>query len=226
MTDPTTTTMPDWDEMFPGYFNANHFEDGRELTLQIYTIIKDDLPVIGNGGSPTGETAEKWVMLFRDNPNRLVINQTNQGLIGAMLGKRTSEWIGKRITLHSEPGCGFGKPGVRVCGSPDIAEDVKARLGLKPKPNRVYTLRRTGDAPAPDLATVIRNAGTDRDHLDAWLLSKDKPTTADISDEDGVKLRDALLSNKGKAMLAAIKAMDLTPADDTANHEAGADGEF
>lgn len=162
--------IPDYDEMFPGYFNADHFNEGSR-TFRILTIIKDELPVIGNNGKPTGKTAEKWVLLFRDTPNRMVLNETNASLIKALFGRRTSGWIGKRITLHSEPNCGFGKPGVRVCGSPDIDADVKATPGLMPKPGRVYTLRRThvDDGPLEKFLAYAAGKGVEREQIDAFL---------------------------------------------------------
>ena len=229
------TEIPNWNALFPGCFNADDFAGGLESTVRIKTIVKEALSVIGPGGKPSGEKEDKWVMLFHGSAKMLVLNKTNAALIGAMLGKRTRDWIDKRITLHAEPGCGFGKPGVRVCGSPDIAEDVKTKLGMMPKPNRVYTLRRTSDdTEAPPLGEVIRNAGATREHLDAWLASKKKPTTETITETDADKLRDVLIGPKGAGMLAEIKAMDLTPfaaegddgAADFAGDEPGARGEF
>lgn len=176
--------IPDFDDMFPGYFNAGHFEDG-ERTVTLRTIVREELAVIGKSGKPTGDTQDKWVMVFADSPNRMVLNETNASLIRAMFGRKTSAWIGKRITLHSEPNCGFGKPGVRVCGSPDIDSDVSARPGLMPKPSRVYTLRRTQPPAAepkpaqvdPSAALSSFHAGAKGQHgldpqtIDAWLKS-------------------------------------------------------
>jgi hypothetical protein len=181
-----TFDIPDFDRMFPGYFNADHFADGSTATVTIQTITKEALPVIGNGGKPTGETAEKWVMHFSDSGNLLVLNETNAALVALMHGRSTKGWIGKRITLHAEPNCGFGKAGVRVCGSPDIDKDVRGAIGLMPKPNRVYVLRRT-DAPtekpkpaqadpATARAKLLEAArdkhGTDEATVRAWLAEQ------------------------------------------------------
>lgn len=176
--------IPDFDDMFPGYFNAGHFADG-ERTVTLRTIVREELAVIGKSGKPTGDTQDKWVMVFADSPNRMVLNETNASLIRAMFGRKTSAWIGKRITLHSEPNCGFGKPGVRVCGSPDIDSDVSARPGLMPKPSRVYTLRRTEPAASPkppevdpsDARAKLLEAardkyGTDEATIRAWLAEQ------------------------------------------------------
>jgi len=137
--------IPNWDELFPGTFSATDFEGGVEITARIETIRHEMLTVIGPGGKPTGDTERKPVVFFSDHPKRLVLNKTNGALIKGMHGGKTSGWIGKRITMHAEPGCGFGRPGVRVCGSPDITKPVKVKPGLPPKPDRVYTLRPAGE---------------------------------------------------------------------------------
>lgn len=163
--------IPNWDELFPGTFNAGDFEGGIEITARIETIRHEMLTVIGSGGKPTGEKERKPVVFFGDHPKRLVLNRTNAALIGAMHGKKTSGWIGKRITMHAEPGCGFGRPGVRVCGSPDIAKEVKVKPGLPPKPDRVYTLRPTGQQTTtattkpPDTRTTADKIAAGEEHL-------------------------------------------------------------
>jgi len=185
----TTPEIPDWNDMFPGCFNADDLAGGLEYTARIKTITKEPLTVIGPGGKPTGEKEEKWVMHFFDSEKMFVINKTNKALIGALLGKKTSAWIGKRITLHAEPNCGFGKAGVRVCGSPDIEKDIKTTLGLMPKPQRVYTLRRTTDGeqtqqqtqpPAPDLSEVLTAAGLTMADADAWAEANGKPAVSSL----------------------------------------------
>ena len=175
----STPETIDWDALFPGCYNASDF-DGRESTVTISALRREELTKIGRGGTPTGETEEKPVVLFSDAAKKLVLNKTNAALIAAMHGKKTSQWVGKRITLHAEAGCGFGKPGVRVCGSPDIAKEVRATIGLPPDPKRVYVLRKTGAAPEPkkgprpSLAEVLDDHGLTWDALDAWCTANGK----------------------------------------------------
>jgi hypothetical protein len=179
-----------------------------------------------------GESDQPLVLHLTDGHQPWKPCKTSRRLLAACVGSTNSgDIVGRWVRLYRNAGVRWaGKEvgGIRFDALSGISRKVTIALAEKrgqKVPHTVEVLQPPADA-APDLATVIRNAGTDRDHLDAWLLSKDKPTTADLPEDDAVKLRDALLSNKGKAMLAAIKAMDLTPADDTANHEAGADGEF
>jgi len=198
-----------------------------------YTIDRVDFRNIGDGQ----DAKMRPVIKVKESDLDWVTCKTTLFCVEAMFGRSPREWLGKQITLYWDPTVKFGREtvgGVRVAGAPGIRNmTVKIKLPKK----RDQEIRLVDTAPqnqAPPLGTVIKGAGATREHLDAWLASKGKPTTETISEADADKLRDVLIGPKGAGMLAEIKAMDLTPpaaegndgAADFAGDEPGARGEF
>ena len=59
-----------------------------------------------------GNVRRKYVVLFEGVTKGLVINQTNANKLASVCGKQTSNWVGQRVELYSEPTT-FGD-GIRV----------------------------------------------------------------------------------------------------------------
>jgi hypothetical protein len=73
---------------------------------------------------------------------RIVLNRTNLEALRAMWGDKVADWIGKRLHLHAIPNAFRGKPGIRVYGSPELAEDLAFELKLPKKKAQRMTLKR------------------------------------------------------------------------------------
>lgn len=73
---------------------------------------------------------------------RVVLNRTNLEALRAMWGDRVADWVGKRVHLHAIPNAFKGRPGIRVFGSPELAQDVTFDLKLPKKKAQKITLRR------------------------------------------------------------------------------------
>lgn len=131
------------------YFSAAELEayaiEGRDPTFKILGVKMEDVEDANNKtkkkGSLTLDGAEKpWLC-----------NVTNTKCLVAMFGDETDAWIGKRVTLHFERVMAFGEwtLGVRITGSPDIAQPVSVRIKLRKKREQVLTMKVTARAPQP-----------------------------------------------------------------------------
>ena len=164
-----------WDEMADGYLSCSDFETGpRVLTIRSL-VIEQVMKISGNGnpipvkdasgknlyenGEPVMEKTEKRVMHFYETGAGLIINQSNKALLKKLFGLPTTNWKDKRIALYAAPDCKSAtrntpaQPGLRVYGSPDLAEDMEVVTGLRPQPNRVWKLVAMKDDTKPKPAT-------------------------------------------------------------------------
>ena len=186
-----------------------------------------------------GESDQPLVLHLTDGHQPWKPCKTSRRLLAACVGStRTSDIVGRWVRLYRNPSvlwAGKEVGGIRFDAISGIQRTVTIALAEKrgqKVPHRVEVLQ--PQASTPPLGEVIRNAGATREHLDAWLASKGKPTTETISETDADKLRDVLIGPKGAGMLAEIRAMDPTPpasegddgAADFAGDEPGALGEF
>ncbi len=92
---------------------------------------------------------------------QMVLNRTNAEYIAAMFGAEADDWRGKKITMESQMvQCGRDKvPGIRVGGSPELAEKVYAR-GNKARKIGETWLVPTG-APKPSVEQIAAELGAD-----------------------------------------------------------------
>lgn len=136
-----------WDELFPGRFLKNAHLCGREVEIRINrvynTVIDDKLAQVAAIEPVDG-------IKQRD----FGLNKTNGLCLRAMFGDTIKDWWGKRVLIKPsvvEHGREKGKPCIRVCGSPDIAEDRKVVIDFHTKRIKpfVITVRSTAkSAPA------------------------------------------------------------------------------
>lgn len=93
-----------------------------------------------------GRQKDKGIISFREIDRGWVLNRTNAQCLAAMFGNETDNWIGKRVTLYSTPVRVGPKtePGIRVKGSPDIAETITIMVTLPRKKPAKTTLIPTG----------------------------------------------------------------------------------
>ena len=89
-------------EMFPSRYLKADDLDGREFTLAIRGVEKEEI-----GKPPDKE--DKWVLYFRSAKKGLILNRTNAMAIAELYGEETSGWVGKRVTLYSARVKAFGK---------------------------------------------------------------------------------------------------------------------
>jgi hypothetical protein len=135
-----------FDELFPNRFmKAGEFK-GKDVTLKIAKILREDLE--GDKGKET-----KAIVSFDKTPKQLVLNKTNALCLKAMFGAEVDGWVGKRVTFYPAAiEFGDNDLAIRVRGSPDLAADMTFDLKLARKKAKPTTLRKTGKpaaAPAP-----------------------------------------------------------------------------
>lgn len=136
----------DWDELYPGRFIKAGDLRGKQVTLTISDVDKEQLE------SDQGKKV-KGVISFRETEKQLALNKTNGLCLREMFGRLLVEWVGKRVTIF--PGEWNGEACVRVWGSPDIERDKDVEIRLprrKPFPMTMHKVSERGgrkSAPEP-----------------------------------------------------------------------------
>jgi hypothetical protein len=77
-------------------------ERSDDLVLTIQRVLQGEM------ASSRG-TEEKVIVQFRETDKALILNKTNAAAIWQLYGRKTADWIGKRIALYCEPTRAFGK---------------------------------------------------------------------------------------------------------------------
>jgi hypothetical protein len=129
------TKVYDFDELYPGRFlKAAAFGETRP-TFEISDVNVEEL--VGNDGPRI-----KAIISFKGEKQMLVACKTNGICIREMFGRKTQEWLGKRITLFASEWA--GEPCIRVWGSPDIDGDKQVIIQLPRKKPITMLMRFTG----------------------------------------------------------------------------------
>ncbi len=112
-------TETHWRLLYPtDYLAAPEFK-GKDVTLTIKSVSRDELPVAGST-----KKERKVVIQFTETPKKLVTAKTNAKTIAGLLGVDTARWVGQRITLFPTT-CKFG---------PDTVDCVRVRPTLPKTP--------------------------------------------------------------------------------------------
>lgn len=199
------------------YFSPADFEG--EVTVTIDAVEMTELEVEGKKGQPA-TTETRGSIRLREYPKPWVCNVTNTKCLIAMFGEENIEkaWVGKRVTVYAERVMSFGEwtLGVRIKGSPDIANPVSLRLKLRKKKEQTLTMQPTGRGqaqsgaapkqlgPNDEMWRDFRSAGfTDANQFKALReKATGKAKVADLVPDDVFKFSEAL------------KALTTPPADD------------
>lgn len=133
------------------YFSVTDFEDGA--SFRIARIEFEDVEDTNN------KTKKKGALMLEGQTKPWLANVTNVKCLVAMFGDETDGWIGKRVTLCHERVMAFGEwtLGVRLRGSPDIAQPVSVKLKLRKKREQILTMQPTGASgvrPSPPKPTA------------------------------------------------------------------------
>lgn len=149
------TQIVDYDELFPGRFIKAGDLKGRDVTVEIADVEKEELP------QEKGGDRERGILSFKGTKKKLVLNRTNGECVKAMFGRKVPGWIGKRLTLY--PAEWNGDLCIRIRGSPDISAPVTFELKLPRKKPKATTLVVTGKggkaAPAKSQEEELPEAG-------------------------------------------------------------------
>lgn len=98
----------------------------RDFTLEISAVTRGELA--SKPGSK--QTKATPLLTLKGAQKQLVLNATNRRTLSELYGKRTSLWIGKRVTLYADPSVSFGRSvvgGIRIrptIPQPKIATDA------------------------------------------------------------------------------------------------------
>jgi hypothetical protein len=141
--------MSKWQTMFSAeYINGAELE-GKKWTVTITAVKSITLE------GENKKKSNKAVISFKEMDRGWVLAKTNAILIAGLFGDETKDWIGKRVTIHSETvqvGTDTA-PGIRVIGSPDIDKPISVVVKLARKKPRTMVMQPTGKAaakPAPE----------------------------------------------------------------------------
>ncbi len=164
----------DYDELFPGRFLKSGEFQGKDVTLRIAGVDIEELP--DEKGTPNKDGVRvrvRGIISFEKTKKQLVLNRTNGECIKALFGRKTDDWIGRRVTFFPAVVDAFGEQttAVRVRGSPDIDKPItfQARIGRKQVTARLLPTGKGGNGnAAPTTSPTQSDDGT---------LTNDPPQT-------------------------------------------------
>lgn len=113
-----------FDQLYPGRFLKAGELKGRQVTLTIKEIRREELH--GEKGPEM-----KATMVFEETEKQLVACKTNGLCLKAMFGATLANWVGKRVTIF--PTKWGGDDCIRVYGSPDIDKEFSLTITLPRK---------------------------------------------------------------------------------------------
>jgi len=138
MSEHNDTRLPkptSFDELFPGRFLKAGLFKGKNVTLTITSVDREDLP--GDKGDE-----RRGILSFKETPMQLVVNKTNGLCLRAMFGTQVQTWVGKRVTFSPEKDK-FGREtvdAIRIAGSPDLTEAIDVEIKMPRKKARTRSL--------------------------------------------------------------------------------------
>lgn len=135
----------DFDQLYPGRFvKAGEFL-GRDVTMKIAKVELEELE--GDNGKEV-----KVIVTFEKAKKQLVLNKTNGTCVKAMFGRKTDDWIGKRVTFFpANESFGDTDVCIRVRGSPDIDGPIQIDTKIGRRKLKA-TMQKTGPAAKPSTA--------------------------------------------------------------------------
>ena len=138
-----------WGEAFPTKYLKAASLNGKPATLTIRECLLEDLE------GDKGESKRKAVVYFTETAAGLVLCLTNGQLLKAMWGPKPPDWTGHKVTLAAELVQMGAKrvPGLRIIGSPELAEPMTVSIELPRRNpfNRTLTpTKRKAAKPAPE----------------------------------------------------------------------------
>lgn len=141
--------VQDFDELYPGRFIKSGDLKGKDWTLTIARVYREELE--------GAKKERKGVLAFQETQKELVLNRTNGECIKAMFGRSLPGWIGKRITIYpAKIQSEMADQAIRLRGSPDIEHDVTFTLSLARKKPRPVTLKKTATGKAAPKAAPAK----------------------------------------------------------------------
>ena len=135
------------------YIKAAEFDGTtipRTPTWTIARVAVEELPDLKRQDA----TKNKGVIYFREQERGWVMNRTNVECLKALFGPQTDGWIGRRVTLCTEPT--RTGDGIRVYGSPDITEPVVATWRVPKKAAQSKRMVPTGTPSQPGKSSADR----------------------------------------------------------------------
>ncbi len=133
---------------------------GKEPTLTIERVTLEKVESLkASDDEGGGKMRDRIVVYFKEarGGRGWLLNRTNAECLKEMWGRETNDWIGHRVTLYTAQVRVGPKvePGIRVKGSPELAETRSFELKLpRKKPIRTTLLSTAKPAPAADTAAA------------------------------------------------------------------------
>jgi hypothetical protein len=84
------------------FLRQSDFADGAGITFTIVAVEKTSFEAKQNRPAES-----KWVLTFQGD-RRFGLNKTNLSLMAKWFGKRSSAWVGKKITVYVDESVSFG----------------------------------------------------------------------------------------------------------------------
>jgi hypothetical protein len=132
----------DWHLLF-----KSAYVSALELGEKTPTLTIADVKIVKLEGED-GTAKDRGVVYFKETDRGWVLCKTNAICLASMFGVNTDSWKGKHVTLFAtdvQVGREM-KPGIRVKGSPDIAEPIDVPIKLPKRKTFTMRMSKTGAA--------------------------------------------------------------------------------
>lgn len=148
--------------LYPSKYLKAEDLKGQKVTVTVSGVSQDNLQM------PGGRKKQAVVISMKGKEKQFVANTTNGWALALLLGRRTKDWVGKRIQLAPDVDKLRGKqvPCVRVAGSPDAPPDRAAAFARAWKGERmggefVGRLKQEVASMSPMIAQPVERAEPD-----------------------------------------------------------------
>ena len=183
------------------YFSPADFEG--DITAKILEVRLEDVEDEAKGKKRKGS------ILLEGHEKPWLSNVTNTKCLVAMFGDETDRWKGKRVTLYAERVMAFGEwtLGVRLRGSPDIAQPVSVRIKLRKKKEQVVTMQPSGPRPNGNGTAKPSPPQPSTPYAAMWKSYRASGLT------DEAQFKDLIRQSTGKSKGSELTAADVLKFD-------------
>lgn len=162
---------------------------------------------------PKTKAMRRKLVVYLAGLRPFVPSRTAAGCLGHLLGERLSQWRGRRVNLYCDPTVRVGGKvtgGIRVWGSPELAQEVEISVDLGArKPPARCRLRPTGGP----LASLCASWGLPEEAVRRAIAAA---TRRDVSRADPEQLAAYARKNEAAIRAACQPTTTTTTTADTA----------
>ena len=181
------------------FLRADDVGDGVSLTIAGVSVES----MRGEGG----DDKDKGVVWFEEEPRGLVLNVTLTVILRDLFGVQLEGWAGKRITLFNDRSVRRGNKvvgGIRIKGSPDIAED-RIIIAGKSAFSKGTQYRIRAEKRTDPLLEAFHATGITVEAFNAWAAQNDRAPFSEMAADTKGQAAQWIRKGGYRSILAAVE---------------------